>query len=288
MNNKMYLGGLNLILPSKNESAAVVLPIMFKRAALFFERVFCGKYTRKGPLPGRMPAEIAFGYQCDSDLVPLTAGVAFEIMDPDEQSIDSSIINYLILRSVAQSYLEQGINVVPIYVSENMFDSEFRAGSELAYTALLNNLPLVQESGISWDQVLDFRKDKEAVWKYRSLRLWVHDGLQAKSVQEANDIIADKVEKYEFAIRKHGLKTITGSLSSVLDSKYVAGLAIGSGLATLIAGPIWSLIASGSLTIGKIAVEIADHLIDLSNIKRGVNSEIAIVYEVKKQFGKKS
>jgi len=226
-------------------------------------------------------------YQCDSDLVPLVAGAAFEIMDPDEQSLETSFIDELILSSIAESYSERGINVVPIYESEIMFDSEFGSGSELAYSALLNNLPLVQESGISWDQVLEFRKDKDAVWKYRSLRLWFRDGLQAKSIQEANDIIEDKIAKYEFAIRKHGLRTITGSLSSIIDSKYVAGLAMGSGVAALIGGPIWSLIAGGSLAIGKIAVEIADRLIDLSDIKRGLNSEIAIVYEAKRQFGNK-
>lgn len=282
----MWYEDVNYILPSKNETAAVVLPIMFKRAALFFDRVFCGKYTSKGASPGGMPAEIAFGYQFDlNQLHHLVLGAACEIMDSNARSrLDSPIIDSLLMHSIAESYLTQGVIVVPIYPSQKLFDAEFRPGSDLAYSALLMNLPLVQESGISWDQVLEFRKDKDAVWKYRSLRLWFQDGLKASSIQEATDIIAYKLEKYEWAIKKHSLKTITGSLSNVMDSKFIAGLAISSGIASLTAGPIWSFIASGSLITGKIAVGVADHLINLSDIKRGTNSEIALIYEAKKKF----
>jgi hypothetical protein len=113
------------------------------------------------------------------------------------------------------------------------------------------------------------------------------DVLMSKSTGEAVDIIGTKLDKYEWAIKKHGLKTITGSLSSVLDNKFIAALATSSGAAGLIGGPIWALLSSGSLVIGKLALHIGDRLIELEDIKRGENSEVAFIYEAKKTFQKK-
>lgn len=59
---------------------------------------------------------------------------------------------------------------------------------------------------MSWEQILEFRQDRGASRKYRNIRLWLRDGLHAETITEASELVEKKIEDYEWAIRKHGLK----------------------------------------------------------------------------------
>jgi len=116
------------------------------------------------------------------------------------------------------------------------------------------------------------------------LHRWLHDGLGAGSVTEATDILQLKLDAYQWAIKKHGFRTITGALQSILDSRHLAAIAGGAGLGTMMAGPVWGAVAGGLLVGTNVATWVANRAIELEDVYRGNDSEIAIIYDARKQL----
>ena len=187
-------------------------------------------------------------------------------------------------RVVAQACQELGIDAMPSYSSEEHFALDFREGDYCTYQAALNNLPVLDGDQVSWDAILEFRQDRSALKKYRDLRLWLSDGLKAKSVDQATDLIAQRIDDYEWSLQKHGLKSIMGALSQVLDAKWFAALAGGAGLAGLIAGPVGSAISAGLVASARVSVWIAERAVEREDVKRGKGSEIAVLYDARRKF----
>ena len=97
-----------------------------------------------------------------------------------------------------------------------------------------------------------------------------------KSQSFIEEDVEQKLEDYEWALKKHGIKTILGEISEVL---------VGGGIFA-IADPKLGLFAAGAIVVGKVIVKVGQALLDFDDIERGPNSEISWVYEVKR-FGKK-
>ncbi len=51
----------------------------------------------------------------------------------------------------------------------------------------------------------------------RKVRGWLDLEMTNKSVQEITDLISARLESYDWALRKHGIQTVTGALSQLLD-----------------------------------------------------------------------
>ena len=198
----------------------------------------------------------------------------------------NALINGAHVRSLANVYVKQGQSIV--YLFDDKLPNLLDTGPQLGYRAALHGLDVVDESKLTMEQVEEFRRDINAVEKYRALRLWLHHGLKAESLDQANDIVAKKLSDYNWAIKKHGLITMTGAIESVLDSKHMASIAGGAGITALFAGPIWASIAGGLLVGAGVATWMAKQAISLEDIKRGPHSEVAIIYEAQKKFGRNS
>ena len=194
------------------------------------------------------------------------------------------LINCAYVRSLANSYVIKGEPFVYLY--DDKLPGVVQRGQEISYCAALRGLDIVDEAQITMEQVEEFRNDPEATRKYRALRLWLHEGIRAKSISHANDIVVQKLEDYSWAIEKHGLATITGAIESIIDSKHVAALAGGAGTTALLAGPIWASIAGGLIVGASVSTWIAKQKMKLEEIKRGNNSEVAIIYDARKAFAK--
>jgi hypothetical protein len=171
--------------------------------------------------------------------------------------------------------------VVPFFSSRIAFDLGVPEGSSIAFQATLSQIPEVAEEALSWDQILEFRKDPESVRKYRAFKIWLQSSVNARTVSEAEEIIAQKLEDYEWAIKKHGLNTITGAMTTVLSSDTLVSVAAGTGIAALLDKPVWAIIASGLIAGTKIGVWLTERRIDLTDVKRGPNSEVALIYDAK-------
>lgn len=153
------------------------------------------------------------------------------------------------------------------------------------YEGALREISIVDDTKLSWEQIIEFRRDKESVRKYRELRLWLQSGLKANSVTEAADIIGTKLAAYDWAMRKHGLITLQGALTFVLDYRQagVAALAVAGGNAA--AGPIFGALAGGLVITGQITAWALGRYIDREDVKRGANCEVAFIHDINKRFG---
>ena len=262
----IYLGTAGFPDYQPTTPVGLTTPAMLKKAALLFDQL------------------CLYGSEADPRLleVPEQFKYAMYLSAPDFVDTPHAGSG---LREVLDDCTEFGAEVVPIYHSEDDLVRDFPAGKNVSYTAAVNNLAVVSEEDVTWQQIVEFRSDPEALRKYRALRLWLKVAANSDSVQHATDVIASKLDDYEWAIRKHGLKSTVGFVSHLVDLKTVVPAAAGAVAGAALSGPLWAAISAGLILSGKACAWAAERLVDLRDVKRGQHSEIAVLYDAKKKLG---
>lgn len=257
------------------ETCAVTYSDMFKRAALLFDRVLVPWFEVIYPeIPPpteflEVPEEVSFALSAEGvnyldklnhEYLEKINYSKFVEMYGDEAWKKEFAREHVrtLLRNTAFAANKQGVNAIPLYSSTEQFVHEYQQGESVAYQAILSNIPLVSDEDLHWKQVLDFRNDREAHWKYRALRAWLADTLSAKSVSEASDMIAKRLDDYEWALKKHGMTTINGVIKSILSSESLFAIIAGGSIAGFIAGPIGTALITGAITIAKSSVSLSE------------------------------
>jgi len=275
-------------LPTSGETAAIAV-LAPKTAALCFDRVWGESESSE------IPDTIAF-FACTETEVKIVAAVSLfrqlrqdylegklawdDLMDFRPDSVRSwtgsddlgQAFNETFCRLVS-SEIESAFatTVIPVYSSRESRDLEYQPGSFEAVIPSLEGLGIVDETTITWEQVFSFREDIEAQDKYRRLIHWLDKEMIGKSQAFIEDEIAIRLKDYYSAIRKHGIKTIAGLLSSLVAPPIIAAFfAGGSYLAPLLAGV--------SLTAG-VVVRLVRASVNIEDTKRSYQ-EIAFVHEV--------
>jgi len=179
-------------------------------------------------------------------------------------------------------YSQYGIPVIPIFSSARIRDERYEEGKTQLIVSSLSNLKIVDEDKLKWSQVCEFRKDTEARKKYKRFLHWLNKEMIGKSHAFIEDDIALKLEEYEQSLKKHGIKTVLGIIEEVLDGKFLTGTAVVTTGVSIVSNPMLGVLTGLSLTIGKVSVKLAKVLLDVDDVRRGVNSEISWVYEAKK------
>jgi hypothetical protein len=176
------------------------------------------------------------------------------------------------IRDIVSSYAKKGIALTPIYLHPTEYDkvtAQEKPGLEIC----LDFIPVVLDSKLTWKQVLEFRKDKKAREKLNRLKRWFTIDLLGKSEHEIKSTIGQKLDDYQWALKKHGIQTAIAGATSVLS--FVAGPTL---LSLITASPLTAIV--GGVAIGSGAVAwIANRMIDKTEIQR---EEIAYIYEVRK------
>lgn len=270
-----------------------------KKAALLFDKVWW-PYSRweTKDKSDRVPAELVIEINDATDEIMYELKYLMKRINEEywidvhagresQSEYTGEYIPFYFTHNVSRVLNAYGLNVVPIFNSWIAFEKKYPQGETACFQACLDSISVVDESSLSWEQVVNFRNDKKSLRKYRALRLWLLDAIQGKTLNEARDIIETKVEHYEWALKKHGFKTVIGALNSIVDTKTLSAIAAGAGVSALIGGPTWSAITTGALLASKISTFIADWKIGKEDIKRGPNSEVAIIYDIKNEFKKK-
>ncbi len=264
----------------------------WKRDALLFDRV----YVPTQPATGSdIPIQLTFGLaaveremaewdiqmgqaiaQAYGTTAIFEATTGLSASDPDAVGHD---------RQLSQEYASVGIMAEWSFTNTGAFLRRFSDGEQAAYEGALNNIPLVHSDTASWDQILAFREDPEAVRKYRDLRLWLRSGLTASSGQHAADIIGQKIEDYRWSIRRHGFETTLSALKTLFDWKdtKLALAAAGFGAAT--GGPAWAALAGGLGVAFQVGAFLAERRLHHADTARGPNREVAILYDIQERFG---
>ena len=176
------------------------------------------------------------------------------------------------IRLLVKIYEAKNITLTPIYLTQ----TEFHEGTSYESTGLevcIDCIPAIVDSDLTWEQVFETRRDKEAVQKFNRLRRWFTTDLAKKSAVEIRAILEKKLDDYEYALRRHGIKTALAGATSVLS--FVAGPAA---VQLLTSSPLAAVAGGLVLASGAIAW-IGQSLIERSDLNR---EEVAYIYDVKK------
>lgn len=178
---------------------------------------------------------------------------------------------------------ERQKTVVPFYASEAGRDSAYRSGSREVVLAALRDVAVVDEGDLHWDQVLEFRKDRTSRRNFRRLLRWLDRDMVGKPESQVVNEIGVRVDDYDDAIAKHGLKTKIGVLSALVDkSTLVQSGATAGGLA-LSGHADWGLLAAGALAIGRATLTLAQTKMELADIHRD-HADVAFVAQARERF----
>lgn len=208
------------------------------------------------------------------------------VSEREEFFDNTNIIMDLIYRDVAKAVSKKfQIPVVTVCESRKNQRVIYSGGNKEAVISCLQNLRIVNEKKLSWEQVLDFRADVDSRRKYKRFLHWLDKEMIGKSREFIEDDIAIKLEDYESALKKHGIMTVIGTVDEALDGKYLAGVLGVTAPLILTGHPTLGILAGAGLVVGKIGIKLSQVLLDYDDVERGTNSEISWVYEVK-QLGK--
>lgn len=174
-----------------------------------------------------------------------------------------------------------GVAVTPLYASEATYQQAFPSGSTAAVVASLNDMKIVDESKLSWEQVAEFRRDAVSRRNFRRLVHWLDGAMASKSRTYIADEIAIRLERYDAALRKHGIQTILGTLAATLDAKYLAASAAVVGAFAFSKPDISPFLTGGAVMIGSAAVHLAQTLLNTKSVRAEAAGEIAFVVQAR-------
>ncbi|HEX4302280.1 MAG TPA: hypothetical protein VHZ78_05775 [Rhizomicrobium sp.] len=175
-----------------------------------------------------------------------------------------------------------GVNAVPVFNSAAARDSEYSAGHTETIVAAIENLRVVNDAKLTWKQVVEFRHDTEATIKLRKLRSWLDKDFDGQPISKIEDAIATKLSDYEWSIRKHGIQTVVGTISELLDPKMLSSTAATATGLALVGGEFWAALGATAIIVGKATVSVTQKFVELADRRRGQHSEVAFVHELKK------
>jgi hypothetical protein len=201
------------------------------------------------------------------------------------------------LRNVIRNYSSllseaEGMRVMPVYPSHDECERDFalrsptnpESGIEIVM-ATLKDLQVVDESALSWEQVLEFRSDREARRKYRRLLHWLDADFRDESKQFVIDEIEDRLDDYHWALERHGVKSVAGVVSEVLSGSYFAGAgAAGAAVAGFTGNPVFGMLAAGGLVLSRAVVSVAGKRIERADIVHD-HRELAWIHDVGSALG---
>lgn len=149
----------------------------------------------------------------------------------------------------------------------------------------LAQLPLIDTAKTEWEQILEFREDKDSVNKLRRLKLFFHENYSGKEKNYVQDDLSKRLEDYELAVKDWGFATVTSSISMLLTSPLTL-TSVGTSLAMALFGePLRALATAGTgvgLEIGKMSLHIAKEKKKLSVLQR--DHPLAYIIDAKKQL----
>ena len=133
----------------------------------------------------------------------------------------------------------------------------------------ISSLHLIDVSKTTWEQIAEFRQDKEAKKKLRHLRLFAFENYAGKSRAYIEDDLYSKISEYNEQVRRWGFETKYSVITTLLNSKTLASAFGGSLISTLFDSPITAVASAAfglAVEIGKISFEISHKRFELRNV----------------------
>jgi hypothetical protein len=111
---------------------------------------------------------------------------------------------------------------------------------------------------------------------------WLDKEMVGKPRSFIEDEVACRVHDYEWALKKHGIQTVLGNLSSVLEPKALAASAAAVAGLSVAGHSLLGALAGVTLLAGRVAVNIARVALDYEDTRRTSHPEILFVFELRK------
>ncbi|MEK6736293.1 MAG: hypothetical protein AABY47_06965 [Pseudomonadota bacterium] len=108
------------------------------------------------------------------------------------------------LRVLANLYRSLGYEVFHTYRFYELWNLRERnaESSNLLYEVAIDKIAIIDESRLSWDQVMEFREDNDSIKKLRNFKLWVEEAISVASKEQASDLLEQKLEDYRLGNKK--------------------------------------------------------------------------------------
>jgi len=184
-------------------------------------------------------------YRLDFDNLTRSLGI---------QEVKSLIENYL---ENCSAFIEDfGFQSLPIDAADIFLDDTEGPCDTLIK---LTNLRLIDTSRVSWQHILEFRADVEALARLRRLRSFAEEELAGKTPDQLSDLLFTRIYEYEETAKAWGFETKKAAVVSLLGSKVLAATLSGSLAAFLVGEPVAAAVsACGGIAVelGKIGLEI--------------------------------
>lgn len=302
-------------LGTRREVWAFVPPNETKRAALMFDRIYKwpeynGLFTTLFKLPTTTVERVFLGTLADTDWRPPDK-VAFGSTEDDKafEKVWSQLTEQKLAEVGGGQFKSDRIRTALSEASAEVlcnhcdtdtpgvFSSTYREYSkdyrdlyssvDVHFEAALTQIPIVANERLDWKHVLAFREDKSNVRKYRDLRMWLRSGLEARTIDEAQELIAIKVEAYKDSVKQWGFDTVIGTLKQVFELRETAG-AFGTAVATLyVGGELWHALAAGTaVATARTALFAAENVRKFEDVI-GEHREVALLVDIEKIVGPK-
>lgn len=164
----------------------------------------------------------------------------------------------------------------------------FKAGDYGFIVACITNLGVVDEDRLTWEQVVEFRRDLESRANLARFLFWLDTTMSMKSKAEIQDHLCDLYEKQQRALRKFDIYTrhaeemfVALGEDRVKNSLISMGaLAAGTGLA-LATSPIWGVLAGGVVLASTVAATVRKARADI----RGERDAVAFIQGLSNRLG---
>lgn len=171
-----------------------------------------------------------------------------------------------------------GTSITPIYESKNDFDNDFVSGDYEIVVATISNLNLVDENSLEWEQVLEFRQDKDCHMHYKKFLKFIKESKQNYDYDLIIYDIEKKYELYQKSLKKHGINTVIGCISDVINLKTISSTALITYITNYI-DPKYVPLSIGINTGINLVIEITKKAINYEKPK--ADDSIAWIYDLK-------
>lgn len=123
-------------------------------------------------------------------------------------------------------------------------EQTYKPGDDCYLFGILEGLVGISEESLNWAQVREFRKDEEAFLAYRAMVRWFNEKCKGMGKREAEDYVYFAYENGQAALKKHGILTTIGAVSTV----------VAPAIASWLTASVWAagvvLAAAGGTTFG--------------------------------------
>jgi len=152
-----------------------------------------------------------------------------------------------------------------------------------------SQIRVVDTTKVTLPQIMEFRKDKEAMSKMRNFRLFAYQQFSGKDKVFIEDDIQKRLSDYYDTLNACGFETTYKTLSFLFESKFLMGAFATSAVSLLmgngqLAAEAFS--AGTILELGKLSLEFAKHKNELEKICR--ENPISYIADARKTLEKQN